>query len=102
MAKKSVMARNDIKRVGLVNKYAARRAKLRSIIKDMQTTDQEKFLARSELQSLPRDSSPVRLQNRCKLTGRAHAVYARVGLCRNKFREFAMNGEIPGLTKASW
>lgn len=102
MAKKSVVARNDIKRVKLVNKYAVYRAKLKSIMRDPQTSDQEKWTARKAFQALPRDSSPVRLQNRCKLTGRAHAVYKRVGLCRNKFRELAMNGEIPGITKASW
>lgn len=102
MAKKAVIARNDIKRAKLVNKYAARRAKLKNILQDPQASEKEKWMARQELQSLPRNSSPVRLQNRCKLTGRAHAVYRRVGLGRNKFRELAMNGEIPGLTKASW
>ena len=102
MAKKSVVARNDIKRMKLVNKYAPLRAKLKAVMQNPQASDKEKWLARKEFQSLPRNSSPVRLQNRCKLTGRAHAVYRRVGLGRNKFRELAMIGEIPGLTKASW
>lgn len=102
MAKKSVIARQNIKRVALVNKYFATRMELKSIIRDPKTTDQEKWIARQKLQSLPRNSSPVRLQKRCNITGRAHAVYRRVGLCRNKFREFAMSGDIPGLTKASW
>jgi small subunit ribosomal protein S14 len=102
MAKKSVIARNEIKRIYLVNKYAARRAKLKNISKDPNATDQERWQARRDLQLLPRNASPVRLKNRCQLTGRAHAVYRRVGLCRNKFRELGMRGEIPGLTKASW
>lgn len=102
MAKKSVVARQNIKRVNLVNKYAAIRAELKSIIRDPKATEQDKWSARRKLQTLPRNSSPVRLQNRCQLTGRAHSVYRRVGMCRNKFREYAMSGDIPGLTKASW
>lgn len=101
MAKKSVIARQN-KRQMIVNKYAAYRSQLDSIIRSSKSSEQEKWDARLKVQSLPRDSSRVRLQNRCKLTGRARSVYSRVGLCRNKFREFAMNGEIPGLTKASW
>ncbi len=101
MAKKSVIARQN-KRQRIVNKYAAKRADLNTIIRDLRVSEEERWAARIKLQSLPRDSSRVRLQNRCKITGRARAVYTRVGLCRNKFREFAMNGEIPGLTKASW
>jgi small subunit ribosomal protein S14 len=102
MAKKSVIARQNIKRVNLVNKYAALRAELKSIMRDPKATEQEKWTAQQKFHSLPRDSSPVRLTNRCNLTGRARSVYRRVGLCRNKFREFAMSGDIPGLTKASW
>lgn len=101
MAKKSVVARQN-KRQKMVNKYAAKRLELNSIIRDPRASRQDKWAARIKIQSLPRDASPVRLQNRCQITGRARSVYSRVGLCRNKFREFAMNGEIPGLTKASW
>lgn len=101
MAKKSVIARQN-KRERMVSKYAPKRLELNSIMRDPRATEQEKWAARRKIQLLPRDSSPVRLQNRCKITGRARSVYSRVGLCRNKFREFAMNGEIPGLTKASW
>lgn len=101
MAKKSVIARQN-KRQKMVNKYAAKRADLDAIIEDPKTSEEEKWLARIKIQLLPRDSSRVRLQARCQITGSARAVYRRVGLRRNKFREFAMNGEIPGLTKASW
>jgi small subunit ribosomal protein S14 len=100
MPKKSVIARQN-KRQKMVNKYAAKRAELNAILKDPRAQEQEKWAARMKFQLLPRDSSPVRLQNRCQITGRARSVYRQVGLCRNKFREFAMNGEIPGLTKAS-
>lgn len=101
MAKKSVIARQN-KREKIVNKYASKRLELNSIMRDPRVSEQDKWEARTKIQLLPRDSSPVRLQNRCKITGRSRSVYSRIGLCRNKFREFAMNGEIPGLTKASW
>ena len=72
------------------------------VINDSKATDDEKMEARTKLQSLPRDASPVRLRNRCALTGRARGYFRKFGLGRNKLREIAMRGEVPGLTKASW
>ena len=68
----------------------------------MNQSDEERYEARLKLQKLPRDASPVRLQRRCQITGRPHAVYRRFGLSRNKLRELAMNGDVPGLVKSSW
>ena len=101
MAKKSMIAREN-KRTRLVAKYAERRAALKAILKDVNASDDEKWDAQIALQKLPRDSSPVRQQRRCQITGRPHAVYRKFGLCRNKLREAAMRGDVPGLVKASW
>ncbi len=101
MAKKSLLARNA-KRERLVQKYAAKRAEYRKIIADPRASDEVKQDAQVRLQSLPRDSSPVRIRNRCAITGRPHGYYRKFGLGRNKLREAAMRGEIPGLGKASW
>ncbi|RMG29844.1 MAG: 30S ribosomal protein S14 [Gammaproteobacteria bacterium] len=101
MAKKSMIAR-EAKRIKKVKKYAARRAALKAKIKDPNASVEERMAAIAQLQKLPRDASPVRLQRRCRLTGRPHAVYRKFGLCRNKLREQAMWGNVPGLTKASW
>lgn len=101
MAKKSMRIRND-KRAKLVQKYATKRAQLKRIISDSRASEGEKAEARDRLQALPRDASPVRLRNRCALTGRPHGYYRKFGLGRNKLREAAMRGDIPGLTKASW
>lgn len=101
MAKQSMVAREK-KRERTVAKYAAKRAKLKAIIADVNASDDEKWDAQVALQKLPRDASPVRQQRRCKLTGRPHAVYRKFGLCRNKLREAAMRGDVPGLVKASW
>lgn len=101
MAKKSMVAREE-RRKRLVAKYAAKRAKLREILKDPKASLEAKLEAQIKLQQLPRDSSPVRLRNRCKLTGRPRGFYRKFGLGRNKLRELAMCGDIPGLTKASW
>lgn len=101
MAKKSMIQR-ELKREKLVRKYAAKRAKLKAIIRDLNTSDEERFAAQARLNALPRDSSPSRGRNRCSITGRPHGVYRKFGLGRNKLREAAMKGEIPGLTKASW
>ena len=75
---------------------------LKKVISDMNLSDEERYEARLKLQKLPRDASPVRLQRRCQITGRPHAVYRRFGLSRNKLRELAMNGDVPGLVKSSW
>ncbi len=101
MAKTSTIAREH-KRAQIVKKYAAKRAAIKAVLKDVNASDEEKWEAQIKLQKLPRDASPVRQRNRCNITGRAHGVYRKFGLCRNKLREAAMRGDIPGLTKASW
>jgi len=101
MAKKSMIAREK-KRTRLVAKYAEKRANLKAILSDDSASDEEKWDAQIALQKLPRDASPVRQQRRCQVTGRPHAVYRKFGLCRNKLREAAMRGDVPGLVKASW
>ena len=101
MAKSSMIAREK-KRTLTVQKFAAKRAELKAILKDVNASDDDKLDAQVKLQKMPRDASPVRQQNRCRLTGRPHGVYRKFGLCRNKLREAAMRGDVPGLTKASW
>ena len=101
MAKLAVVLR-DKKRRQTVAKFKVRRATLIDIIQDSRATDEAKEAARAKLQKLPRDASPVRLRNRCALTGRPRGVYSKFGLGRNKLREIAMRGEIPGVVKASW
>nr|WP_299246217.1 30S ribosomal protein S14 [uncultured Halomonas sp.] len=101
MAKKSMIER-ELKRAKLVEKYAAKRAELKAIIHDVNASDEEHFDAQLKLQSLPRDSSPVRRTNRCRITGRPHGFYNKFGLGRNKLREAAMRGDVPGLKKSSW
>jgi len=101
MAKNSMVEREK-KRAKLVAKYAAKRAALKAIITDRNVSDEERWDAQMKLQALPRDSSPVRQQRRCGLTGRPHGVYRKFGLGRNKLREAAMRGDVPGLVKASW
>ena len=101
MAKKSMIAREH-KREKLVAKYATKRAELKEIIRNPETSYDDMMAATDKLQKLPRNSSPVRLQRRCQITGRPHAVYRKFGLSRNKLREYAMQGDVPGLTKASW
>ena len=101
MAKKSMIER-ELKRIKLVKRYAAKRAQLKEIIRNVKTSDEDRAAAQAKLNALPRDSSPSRLRSRCAITGRPHGVYKKFGLGRNKLREAAMKGEIPGLTKASW
>lgn len=101
MAKTSMIQR-EIKRTRTVNKHAKKRAALKAMIKNPETAMEERLEAIQKLQKLPRDASPIRQQRRCRLTGRPHAVYRKFGLSRNKLREIAMRGEVPGLTKASW
>tara|TARA_B100000676_G_scaffold186507_1_gene183326 strand:- start:425 stop:730 length:306 start_codon:yes stop_codon:yes gene_type:complete len=101
MAKVSMIAREN-KRIKMVQKFAKKREELKKAISDMNLSDEERYEARLKLQKLPRDASPVRLQRRCQITGRPHAVYRRFGLSRNKLRELAMNGDVPGLVKSSW
>jgi small subunit ribosomal protein S14 len=101
MAKLSLKNR-EAKRAKMVAKYAAKRAELMAIIDNVKISDDERMQARLKLQSLPRDASPVRQRNRCALTGRPRGVFKKFGLCRNKLRDIAMRGEVPGMTKASW
>ena len=101
MAKLAVINRNE-KRRKMVEKYAKKRAELEAVINDVSRSDEERFEARLKFQALPRNSSPVRLRNRCALTGRPRGVYRKFGLGRSKLREFVMRGEVPGMTKASW
>ncbi|MGB8437695.1 MAG: 30S ribosomal protein S14 [Burkholderiales bacterium] len=101
MAKLSLINREG-KRRKAVAKFSARRKALFEIINDSRVTDEDKMDARAKLQKLPRDASPVRLRNRCAITGRARGYFRKFGLGRNKLREVAMRGEVPGLTKASW
>ncbi len=101
MAKTSVINRND-KRAALVRKYAVRRAELKVATVNPKLSDEERYAAQLALQKLPRDSSPVRLVSRCQATGRAHGVYRKFGLGRNKLREASMRGDVPGMVKASW
>ncbi|MDY6890064.1 MAG: 30S ribosomal protein S14 [Pseudomonadota bacterium] len=101
MAKVSMINR-ELKRERLVNKHATKRAELKAIIASPNSSEDEVWEAQVALQKLPRDASPVRKQRRCKITGRPHGVYRKFGLCRNKLREAAMRGDVPGLKKASW
>lgn len=101
MAKLSMIAREK-KRALLVEKFAAKRAALKAIIADPKASDEDKWAAQIKLQQLPRDANPVRKQNRCQLTGRPRGVYRKFGLSRNKLREAAMRGDVPGLVKSSW
>lgn len=101
MAKLALINREE-KRRKTVAKFAARRAALLATINDAKRSDEDRQEARENLQQLPRNASPVRLRNRCKLTGRPRGVFRKFGLGRNKLREIALRGEIPGLIKASW
>jgi small subunit ribosomal protein S14 len=101
MAKKSMIMR-ELKREKLVKRYAVKRTALKKIVRAVNSSDEDRMAAQAKLNALPRDSSPSRQRARCAITGRPHGVYRKFGLGRNKIREAAMNGEIPGLTKASW
>ena len=101
MAKLALINRND-KRRKKVKKYAAKRAELTATANNPKLAQEDRYEARLKLQRLPRDSSPVRVRNRCALTGRPRGTYRKFGLGRNKLREIAMRGEIPGIIKASW
>ncbi len=101
MAKKSMIAR-EVKRAKLVARFAKKRAVLKARIQDVNASPEERYEAVQALQSLPRDSSPVRQRERCELTGRPKGTYSRFGLARNKLREATMRGEVPGLRKSSW
>ncbi len=101
MSKLALINRNE-KRKKLVIKFAKKRDALQAIIDDPKASDETRYEARLKLQALPRNSNPTRVRNRCALTGRPRGVYSKFGLGRNKLREFAMRGEVPGIVKASW
>lgn len=101
MAKISIINR-DLKRRAMVSKFADKRKNIFKVINDVDASDEDRTNARYQLQMLPRNSSPVRLRNRCSLTGRPRGVYKKFGLGRCKLRDLAMSGKIPGITKASW
>jgi small subunit ribosomal protein S14 len=101
VAKKSIKQR-EAKREKLVARFAKKRAELEAVAGDAKRSDEERYLARLELQKLPRNANPTRLRNRCELTGRARGTFRTFGLGRNKIRELAFKGDIPGVVKASW
>lgn len=101
MAKVSMVQR-EFKRARTVAKYAAKRAELKAIIADLDKSDDERWEAQVAFQKMPRDASPVRQRNRCRVTGRPHGYLRKFGLSRIKLREQAMKGNVPGLVKASW
>ncbi len=101
MAKASVINR-ELKRREVVKKYAAKRAQLNAVVSNVNASEEDRAAARQKIQALPRNSSPVRLRNRCALTGRPRGVFSKFGLGRTKLREYVMRGEIPGVVKASW
>lgn len=101
MAKKSMINR-DLKRQRTVQKYAARRNALKVIMRNPAADDEERAEAQRKFHALPRDASPSRIRNRCRISGRPHGYYRKFGLARNKLREAAMRGDVPGLVKASW
>ena len=101
MAKVSMINR-ELKRQKTAKKHAVKRANIKAIIANPESSDDDRWEAQLKLQKLPRDASPCRQMRRCTLTGRPHAVYRRFGLSRNKLREAAMRGDVPGLVKSSW
>jgi len=100
MAKKSMVAR-DVKRAETAKKFASKRDALKAIIRDRSSSMEQIDAALIQLQKLPRNAGPTRQQRRCRISGRPHAVYRKFGLCRNKLRDAAMRGDVPGLVKAS-
>jgi small subunit ribosomal protein S14 len=101
MAKLAHINRNE-KRKKLVAKFAKKRDALQAIIDDPKASDETRYEARLKIQALPRNANKTRIRNRCALTGRPRGVYSKFGLGRNKLREYAMRGEVPGIVKASW
>lgn len=99
---KLCMFNRESKRLRTVKKYAEKRSALKKAVCDMKLSPEERLEAQQKLQTLPRDASPIRMRNRCRITGRPHGFYRKFGLARNKLRENAMQGYVPGLVKASW
>jgi small subunit ribosomal protein S14 len=101
MAKKSSIQRN-LKRLRLIEKFAAKRAEFKAILANPDTPNEDFYKAQAKLTKLPKNSSPIRARNRCSITGRPRAYVGRFGLSRITFRELATQGKIPGVTKSSW
>ena len=101
MAKKSMIVKN-IRRKQIVERYKEKRMELKKILKSPKISEEEKQVARQKLEKMPRDSNKIRIRNRCVVTGRPRSYYRKFGLSRITFREMALRGEIPGITKASW
>ncbi len=101
MASKAKIAQNK-KRIKLAAKYAEKRAKLKAIIRNTELPDEDREQAQIELQKLPRNSNPVRIRNRCQVTGRPRGYYRKFAMSRIALRDFGLSGQIPGLTKSSW
>ncbi|MCL6417176.1 30S ribosomal protein S14 [Aestuariirhabdus sp. Z084] len=99
---KIAMKQRELKRTRTVEKYAAKRAAVKAVLADTNATEEEKWDAQIALQKMPRDASPARQRNRCRVTGRPHGYLRKFGLSRIKLREAAMRGDVPGLVKASW
>jgi small subunit ribosomal protein S14 len=99
---KTCMTEREFKRRATVSKFAAKRAALEAAMNDVTATAESRFEARMKFQALPRNSSPVRLRNRCALTGRPRGVFSKFGIGRSKLRDLMMSGQVPGVTKASW
>ncbi len=99
---KTCMTEREIKRRATVSKFAVKRAALEAAMNDVTATAESRFEARMKFQALPRNSSPVRLRNRCALTGRPRGVFSKFGIGRSKLRDLMMSGQVPGVTKASW
>ena len=99
---KTCMTEREIKRRATVSKFAAKRAALEAAMNDVNATAESRLDARMKFQALPRNSSPVRLRNRCALTGRPRGVFSKFGIGRSKLRDLMMSGQVPGVTKASW
>lgn len=99
---KTCMTERELKRRAMVEKFASKRDALFAIINDQQASAEDRRDARVKLQALPRNSSPVRLRNRCALTGRPRGVFSKFGIGRSKLRDLMMSGQVPGVTKASW
>jgi len=101
MAKTSMIEREN-KRLRTAKRFSVKRAALKATLVSVTASAEEKWEAQIKLQKLPRDAGPTRQRRRCQITGRPHGVYRKFGICRNKLREHAMKGDVPGLTKASW
>ena len=101
MAKASMKAREERRRKTVL-RFAKKRTELKEIIRSPKSSDEQRELAQIKLQKLPRDASPIRMQRRCAITGRRHAVYRKFGLSRIALRELASHGKLPGVVKSSW